>query len=135
MKRHTGVAARYYGGRTKGAAKGTKPKDATDRMNKTEQRFADHLELQRIAGVITWWAFEPMTWRIAENTSYKPDFMTQDADGHLHVYEIKPASRGTFARTDVAWLKLKVVKEQFPFPLDVAWQTKDGIWHFEALHR
>jgi len=47
------------------------------RMNKTETRYAQHLAAFQMTGEIIWWAFEPMKFRLADNTHWTPDFGVQ----------------------------------------------------------
>lgn len=77
-------------------------------MNKTEQAYADHLELLRRAGEILWFKFEPMKLQLAEKTTYSPDFLVQVASGHLELHEVK----GFWE--DDARVKIKVAAEMFP---------------------
>ncbi len=81
---------------------------AKGEMNKTEQAYADHLELLRRAGEILWFKFEPMKLQLAEKTTYSPDFLVQVASGHLELHEVK----GFWE--DDARVKIKVAAEMFP---------------------
>jgi len=51
------------------------------RGNKTEQRYADRLELLRIGDEIHRWDFEPVKLRLADKTYYTPDFRVILNDG------------------------------------------------------
>ena len=93
------------GGHTK-AAKKAKPKG----MNKWEAQFAERLECQRVAGDLTWWAFEPFRIRLADGTFYRPDFVTVDKDGRTAIYEVKGHFR------EAARVRLKVAVEKLPYP-------------------
>jgi hypothetical protein len=127
-------AKRTSAGKPRPIAKGIAPKTAGERMNKTEQRFALTLESELAAGhCIAWW-FEAMSWRLADNTHYRPDFQVQRPDGSIELYEVKAAKRGEYMTTPEAWVKLKVAAEQMPYPLTVVWQTKDGYWQRERLN-
>lgn len=81
---------------------------AKGEMNKTEQAYADHLELLRRAGEILWFKFEPMKLQLAEKTTYSPDFLVQVKTGHLELHEVK----GFWE--DDARVKIKVAAEMFP---------------------
>ena len=63
-------------------------------MNKTEAAYADHLELQRHAGEVLWFKFEPLKFRLADATFYQPDFMLLTKDGCHSACNIDPLSRG-----------------------------------------
>src|SRR5690606_23495423 len=59
------------------------------KMNKTEERYAQHLELQKSAGLVLWYAFEPMNLRLGVNCYYRIDFLVLMADHSLEVHEVK----------------------------------------------
>ena len=59
------------------------------KMNKTEKAWADRLELRRHGKEIVWWAFEPVKFRLADNTTYTPDFVAVNSNGFIEVHEIK----------------------------------------------
>jgi hypothetical protein len=58
-------------------------------MNRTEARFANHLEVQRILGQITAWEFEVDTLRLAPDMTYTPDFKVFDGDNPIRYYDVK----------------------------------------------
>lgn len=78
-------------------------------MNKTEQAYADHLEMQRRAGVVRYWKFEAVKFRLADLTTYTPDFLVMLEDRSIELHEVK----GFWM--DDARLKIKVAAEQYPF--------------------
>lgn len=110
-----------------------RPKDGTARMNKGEARYAALLDQRQAAGLIAGWWFEALSWRLADDTRYVPDFLVLHADGRLEVHEVKGRSGTEFVVTDTAWVKLKVTAEQMPWPLLVVWQGKDGHWSERTL--
>lgn len=77
-------------------------------MNKTEARYASHLELLKSAGQVLWYEFEGITLKLAADTRYTPDFMVLLANGDLQAHEIKG-----FWRED-ARVKIKVAAAKFP---------------------
>lgn len=78
-------------------------------MNKLEQRYAGHLEQRRLAGEVLWWAYEAVTFRLAKDTRYTPDFVLLLADGLVEFRETKGYWR------DDAKVKIKVAAALFPF--------------------
>jgi hypothetical protein len=78
-------------------------------MNKTEASYAEHLEGQKMLGVVLWFAFEAVTFRLAKDCRYTPDFLVMLASGLLECHECK----GFWA--DDAKVKIKVAAELFPF--------------------
>jgi hypothetical protein len=111
-------------------AKGRK-RAAEERMNKGEARYAQILTARQAAGLVSAWWYEGMSWRLADETHYRPDFVVLLPDGTMELHEVKPASRedggDDFGATPEAWVKLKVVAEHAPFPVVVVWQ-KGGTW-------
>lgn len=98
-------------------------------MNKTEQRRAEELELLKRAGEVQWFAFEPVRFRLAYNTTYTPDFLVLSKDGGLMAEEIK----GSWV-TDDSRVKVKVFAETFKW-IHVrvfVWQKKGG-WKIEEI--
>lgn len=58
-------------------------------MNKTEAAYARLLEARRVAGEVAWWAFEPLSLRLAKGSSYSPDFVHVESDGLIVCTETK----------------------------------------------
>lgn len=114
------------------AARGQR-KTPQDRMNKGEQRYAAELD-QRIAlGHVAAWWYEPLSWRLADDTRYVPDFLVMLPDGLTEIHEVKGRSGSDFVVTDTGWAKLKITAEQAPWPVRVVWQGKDGYWSERVL--
>lgn len=90
-------------------------------MNKTEARYAAHLEAQKALGRVLWYAFEPANLRLGDKCFYKVDFMVLSASGLMEVHEVK----GFW--TDDALVKIKVASEKFPFRF-IAYQWVKGAW-------
>ncbi len=87
-------------------------------MNRTEARYADHLDSDPN---VVWWMFEPLSLRLAEGTFYRPDFAVLFADGRLEFHEVKGFWR------DDARVKIKVAASLFPVPF-IAVQWMDSEW-------
>lgn len=77
--------------------------------NKTEAAYELFLEAQKQAGEILWYAFEGMTFKLAKDTRYTPDFVVMKADGEIQCHECKSIWR------DDAKVKIKVASALFPF--------------------
>ena len=103
-------------------------KAPADRMNKGEARYAGTLDERQQAGHVAAWWFELISVRLADDTTYRPDFLVLLADGGLEIHEVKGASKGTFAATEVGWAKAKMTAEVTPFPVVVVWPDKAGGW-------
>ena len=91
-------------------------------MNKTEAAYAATLEQRRAAGEVAWFKFEGMKFRLAENTSYTPDFNVMLSDGTLEMHEVK----GFW--TDDGRAKIKIAADLYPmrFVAIKAKPKKDG---------
>lgn len=88
-------------------------------MNKTEARYSQELELKKRAGLIMHYVFEGITFKLAPDTRYTPDFLVVYLD-RFELHEVKGFFR------DDAKVKLKVAASKFPwfvFKL-VKWDTR-----------
>lgn len=94
-------------------------------MNHTEEAYSEALELLKIQGTVLWWRFEAMTFKIAKDTRYTPDFDIFYADGIMEFVDCKSP-----ARIDPASIvKVKCCAEQFPqfrFVIEQRLSKKDG---------
>ena len=94
-------------------------------MNKTEARYRQQLELQRHAGeIINFW-FEPSKWKVSPdfNGTYTPDFLVLRSDHSLLFVEVK----GKYIRED-ALAKFKAAAGMYPC---LAWkmmQWTGSVW-------
>jgi len=78
-------------------------------MNKTEAAYEQELKLKLHAGLILWYKFESMTFKLASDTRYTPDFCVMDASGEIELHEVKGFWQ------DDAKVKIKVAASLFPF--------------------
>lgn len=78
-------------------------------MNKTEAAYAAHLEGLKILEQIVWYVFEAITFKLAKDCRYTPDFLVMLPTGLLEVHEVKAFW------ADDARVKIKVAAEKFPF--------------------
>jgi hypothetical protein len=98
-------------------------------MNKTEARYADHLELMLKSGEILWYKFEAMTFKLADMCRYTPDFAVLFVDGTFELHEVK----GGYIRDD-AKVKIKVAAETFPFNFKFCIQARvNDPWAIEDI--
>lgn len=77
-------------------------------MNKTEAAYAAILELRKRAGEIREYKYESVTFKLAPDTRYTPDFYVVFED-RIELHEVK----GGLVRED-AWIKFKLAVELFP---------------------
>ena len=106
------------------------------KMNRTEQAYAEHLEIRCLAGEVTAYRYEAYKLRLADNTHYTPDFVVQMADLSIEIHEVKACkANGAFLTEDDARVKIKVAAEQFSeFQFVVAGKLPKGQgWRFERL--
>ena len=78
-------------------------------MNPTETWYAQHLEELKQQGLVQWFKFEGLTFKLAPRTTYTPDFVVMMADNQIELHEIKGYWQGT------ARVKIKLAAELFPF--------------------
>jgi hypothetical protein len=76
-------------------------------MNRTENRYADLLEVRKIFGEIRDWHYERTRFILADKTTLLVDFDVVLTDGEVEYHEVK----GGFIRED-AWVKLKVAADK-----------------------
>lgn len=118
-----------------------KPKDSQQRlralghlkpgeMNKTEQRYHDHLQLQKQAGLVLWFEFESIKLKLCDNTHFTPDFALMGADGVMELHDVK-GSRAIIK--DDAHLKMKWAADRYPFRICYVFPVKGGGWEVEEV--
>lgn len=88
-------------------------------LNKTEQAYADTLRLRHLGGEIAWYKFEGVKLKLADNTTYTPDFAVMLASGELEMHEVKGFWR------DDARVKIKVAAALFPFRFVAVTKSKN----------
>jgi hypothetical protein len=80
-------------------------------LNKTEAAYELELKEQQQRGEILWYSFEGMTFKLAKDTRYTPDFVVLKANGELECREVKGAK--IVFQCD-AKAKIKIAAELFP---------------------
>ena len=113
---------------------GTRTSHATNPYrSKWEAAFANKLELEKHAGLIKQWWYEPFSLWLPGKVRYKPDFMIQYPDGmeqRLEIVEVKGWSRN---RRD-GITRLKIAAALFPcFVWRMVWMKKGGGFDGEYL--
>ena len=108
-------------------AKGNTTRRVAGSMNKTEQAYAALLEQRKQAGEIHHYQFEAVKLRLADNTSYCPDFMVVDKDGYIEWHEVK----GFWHQA--GRIKIKVAADLHPYFSFVAVQYKKKEWVYEQF--
>jgi len=94
-------------------------------MNQTETRYAEALQLRKLAGEIIEWGFEAVTFKLAADTRYTPDFMILNIDGTITFVDVK----GAGPIDPKSLVKLKVAADKFwcfRFELAKARTKRDG---------
>lgn len=100
----------------------------TGEQNKTEAEYGRILEARKQTGEIAWYAFEGITFKLAADTRYTPDFAVMLTSGEMEMHEIK----GRWM--DDAKVKIKVAADKFPFRFIAVYKLnkKDGGgWRYE----
>lgn len=103
-------------------------------MNKTETKFSHRLEAMKRAGDIVDWRFEALKFRLADMTTYTPDFLVIGTDGSITLIDTKAywKKAGKVDITEDANVKVKVVADLYPwFAFQTAWE-QGGLWQFKT---
>ena len=79
-------------------------------MNKTEQAYADLLHARQLSAEVIAWAFESMTFKLASDCRYTPDFSVWLSDGTLEFVDCK----GGGPMDDKSRVKVRVAAQAFP---------------------
>jgi hypothetical protein len=95
-------------------------------LNGLEKAYASLLEARRLAGEILRYDFEPVALRLANRTTYTPDFRVILSDLREEYHEVKG-----FLRDD-AWVKLKIAAELHPYAFFLCRREK-GQWQIEEV--
>ncbi len=101
-------------------------------MNKTEIKFSHRLEALKRSGTIVEWRFEALKFRLADMTTYTPDFLVIGTDGSITLIDTKAywKKAGKVGITEDANVKIKVVAEQYPwFAFQTTWEQDGGWYH------
>jgi hypothetical protein len=101
-------------------------------MNKTEAAYADLLDARVAAGHVSEWWYESLTFKLAADCRYTPDFCVVLASGELEVHEVKGRRKGQggqYWAEDDAKVKFRVCARTFPFRLRVVWPDGAGGFH------
>lgn len=106
----------------------------TTGMNKTEARYAQHLDDRKARGEILGWWYEWITFVLAFDCRWKPDFVVMLPDGVIELHDTKGSKKNAKGEW-VPWIeedakvKLHIAGSHFPFVVKSVWwnQTK-GEW-------
>lgn len=98
-----------------------------NRMNKTEAAYARYLDVEQRLGRIIEYHFEAVTFKLADDTRYTPDFLVVLANGEVELHEVKGFWR------DDAKAKTKICARLFPFRVKVARPATLGNWTIEEV--
>lgn len=103
--------------------------------NKLEAEYEAYLGLMQKSGAIESFMFEGIKLRLADGTSYTPDFLVFASDGVVEIHDTKGTTtkklkagniKGPWIEED-ARIKLAVVAEQFPFRTFAVFKA-NGTW-------
>lgn len=76
--------------------------------NKWEQMYGEKLAAQQRMGMVLWYQFEGMRFRLADGAYYKPDYVAMNCKGELIAIEVKGFWR------EAARVRIKVAADRFP---------------------
>jgi alpha-galactosidase len=97
--------------------------------NLTERRFAEHLEIRKLAGEIRSFAYEPEVLRLGPEMTYCPDFRIEEFDGSFTMVDVK----GRYIFEDSV-IKIKAAAVMYPQHrfMQAKW-TRDKGWKFRVF--
>jgi len=78
-------------------------------MNKTESRYAESLQTRLLAREILAWHFEAVTFKLANDLRYTPDFCVLHCDGSFELIDVK----GSGPIDPKSVVKIKAAAERF----------------------
>lgn len=99
-------------------------------MNKTEAAYAATLEQRKHDGDVSWFKFEGLKFRLADNTFYTPDFAVLLSNGELEAHEVKGHWQ------DDARAKIKIAADMYPLrfiAIKVRAKKDGGGWTVEEF--
>lgn len=100
-------------------------------MNKTEARYAAHLDVLKHQGQILWYEFEGIKLRLADRTHLTMDFAVMLSNGMLQMHDVKGAKAIV---EDDARAKMKVAADKYPFAFFFVYPDKQsGGWLLEEI--
>lgn len=111
-------------------AKGKTEKPINEKLNKTEARYANHLERLKLAGEILWWRSHAFGLYFEDGTRYTPDFVTMDKAGSITLIDVKAYYKNQKkVHIDTAsMIRMKrTAHEYYFFTMKAVWE-KDGVW-------
>lgn len=103
-------------------------------MNGLESKYYDRLSGMLSRGEIIWFGFEPMTFKLAPDLRYTPDFALQFPDQSIELHEVKGKMKNkatgqfTFFAEGDAVIKIKVAAATMPFRFSIVYPLPDGSW-------
>jgi hypothetical protein len=101
-------------------------------MNKTERRYAAHLDLLTAAGQVVWWAFEAIRLRCAVDCFWTADFLVmRAADRVLELIDVKGRKGDRYYAEEDAILKIRFVAAHYPFRVKIVWERTRDVWNEE----
>ena len=104
-------------------------------MNKTEARYAQHLDAMIATGEVSWWGFELIKLRLAATRCwFSVDFLVRMKGGSFELHEVKGRKGDRYFATEDGKLKAKFAAEKYPFwPVRIVWPAKGGGWNQERI--
>lgn len=97
--------------------------------SKLEADYAKRLEVERAAGLLVSWHYEPTPFQIGGGCGYTVDFKIERPDGSIEMHEVKGYWR------EAAKVRLKIAAERFP---EFRWfivVRKRGTWAITPVRR
>ena len=110
-----------------GAAPRGRRRHRKGEQNGLERAYQARLELLQIAGEVLWWRWESATFRLADRTTFTPDFLVLLATGELQAHECKGHPEDDYR------VKAKVFAEEYPIQLLEVRRLSGGGFELEPV--
>lgn len=111
-------------------AMGKTEKPQNEKLNKTEARYAKHLEGLKLAGEILWYRNHAFGLYFEDGTRYTTDFVVMDVRGGITLIDTKAYRKNQkkVHITEASMLKMKrTASEYWMFTIKATWEV-NGAW-------
>ena len=102
-------------------------------MNNTERAYEGFLKMRQEKGEIKWYAFEMLTFKLAHDMRYTPDFVFMDDRDELVCVDVKGRTKNKTTGLSEPWImedaliKLKVAARVVPMRFVIQWPMAGGM--------
>lgn len=118
--------------KAKGDTKREKPTKRS--QNGVERKYDSYLKSLVAAGKIAKYGYEAVTFKLANDLRYIPDFYILCNDGSIQYHDTKGRKGDSFYSRKLGVPKIKMAAELFPeFKFFVVWFAEDKTWRWQEF--